>query len=163
MPLQSRFWLLEKVKLCVLDTHWWSVLWRCFSRPGEKAFDCSARSESLWTSGVQQLRDTCVRFSLDWTGLLATRIALCISEFVVVVRIKASHFQCRTFEIRRHVESVAKSGYTIVSRTCESCSITIGRIYSQDAWRDAVDALCRFRSYRRLLNRKSNYPIFHRH
>jgi hypothetical protein len=39
------------------------------------------------------------------------------------------------------VESVGKSGYTIMGRTCESCSITIGCIYSQDAWRDAVDAL----------------------
>lgn len=77
MPLR-RDLVVGEVKLCVLGTHWWPLLWRYFFAPfGEKACDCSAGAENLGTSGVQQLRDACVRSRLIWTDCLHLN-GLCI-------------------------------------------------------------------------------------
>jgi hypothetical protein len=103
------FGLLEKVKLCVLDTHWWPVLWGYFFAPWRESPLIVLQGLKVFGQAVcNNFENTCVRFSLERTGLVATRIALAYLNSWVVTRIKASHFQRRTFEIRRHVESVAK-------------------------------------------------------
>ena len=82
-------------------------------------------------------------FSVDLDRLLAPEWLVYLNSSSLFAS-KLPRSQRRTFEIRSHVESVGsdcKAGYAITGRTCESCSITIGGIYSQDVWRDGVYGL----------------------